>query len=233
MLPAKIRTFLGPRGQQRSKAAKPGGGRSPAPKIFCVGRNKTGTTSLKKAFQDLGFHVGVQLDAELLYDKHYHTRDFAPLIDYCHSAQVFQDVPFSCPFFHVALDQAFPGSKFILSVRDSAEQWYASITRFHAKLWGTDGKPPTALQLREATYRHKGFPYNVVRLHGTTDEAPYDKATFIAHYERHNASVIDYFRYRPDDLLVINLAEPGSYRRFTDFIGVDSPFQDFPWENKT
>jgi hypothetical protein len=35
-------------------------------KYFCIGRNKTGTTSLKRAFEDLGYPVGDQRKAEIL-----------------------------------------------------------------------------------------------------------------------------------------------------------------------
>lgn len=203
------------------------------PKIFCVGRNKTGTTSLKKAFQDLNYVVGDQRTAEDLYDRNYFAREFAPIIAYCQSAQVFQDVPFSCPHLFVALDQAFPGSKFILTVRDDADQWYSSLTRFHAKLWGTDGAPPTADQLRAAPYIRTGWAANLIELYGTTDAEPYHRETLIAHYERHNAAVREYFRYRPKDLLEINVSAPDSYQAFINFLGVRSPFDSFPWENKT
>ena len=66
-------------------------------KIFCIGRNKTGTTSIGRAFVDLGFVVGSERKAEILYDQHYFLGNFDPIIRYCRSAQVFQDVPFSCP----------------------------------------------------------------------------------------------------------------------------------------
>ncbi len=203
------------------------------PKIFCIGRNKTGTTSLKKAFEDLGYVVGDQPQAEVLYDQHYFARRFDPIVQYCKSAQVFQDVPFSCPHLFVELDQRFPGSKFILSVRDSPEQWYSSLTRFHAKIWGTNGLPPNAEQLRNATYVRRGFAYNLVKLYGTTDAEPYAKETLMAHYCRHNEAVLDYFKDRPGDLLVVNLSDKSSYRRFVDFLGVDSPYDTFPWENQT
>jgi Sulfotransferase domain len=202
-------------------------------KIFCIGRNKTGTTSLKRAFKDLGFSVGYQRKAETLYDCFYFQGEFKPIIDYCLTAQVFQDVPFSCPETYKHLDTAYPGSKFILSVRDDGEQWYRSITRFHAKKFGKEGRLPTVEDLKNAIYVRKGFPYNTVRLHGTTDNAPYHKEILIAHYERHNREVMAYFKDRPDDLLVINLAEPGSYKQFVKFLGVNSPYDRFPWEKKT
>jgi hypothetical protein len=202
-------------------------------KIFCIGRNKTGTTSIQKAFVDLGFRVGDQRTAELLYDKHYYRREFRPFVDYCRSAQVFQDIPFSCPYLYVTLDQAFPGSKFILSVRKDSDQWYSSITRFYSKLWGADGELPTADQLRSALYMRPGFAYELMKLYGTNDHEPFHKPTLTSHYERYNAGVKDYFAHRPADLLVIDVGEPGSYQRFIDFLGISSPFKDFPWENKT
>lgn len=66
-------------------------------KFFCIGRNKTGTTSLKSAFEDLGYPVGNQRKAEILTGKYYFEGNFQPIVDYCKTAQVFQDVPFSYP----------------------------------------------------------------------------------------------------------------------------------------
>lgn len=202
-------------------------------KYFCVGRNKTGTTSLKAAFEALGYVVGNQHKAEMLTSQHYFTSNFQPILDYCKSAQVFQDVPFSYPKLYKQLDQAYPGSKFILTVRDSPEQWYSSITRFHAKLFGKGGRIPTVEDLKAAQYVRPGFMYNVVRVHGTPDEDPYNKEIMIAHYESYNREIMEYFSDRPEDLLVINVAERGAYEKFIEFLGVESPYDDFPWLNKT
>ena len=101
-------------------------------KIFVIGSNKTGTTSLGAALKNLGFRLGSQLEAELLLDD-WAQRNFRRLIKYCRSAEAFQDIPFSLDYTFQAMDAAFPNSKFILSVRDSADQWYQSLTRFHEK----------------------------------------------------------------------------------------------------
>jgi hypothetical protein len=202
-------------------------------KYFCIGRNKTGTTSLKKAFHELGFSVGYQRAAEILHDKYYFSGKFRPIIRYCKSAQVFQDVPFSCPETFKHLDKAYPGSKFILSIRDDAEQWYRSLTRFHAKKYGKDGRIPTAEDLKQEKYPGTGLKLNVTRLYGTPEQDPYNKEILIRHYNNYNASVIEYFKDRPEDLLVINLAEPGSYQRFIEFLGVKTNKTEFPWENRT
>ncbi|MDK9557243.1 sulfotransferase [Marinobacter sp. M216] len=202
-------------------------------KYFCIGRNKTGTTSLKRAFEDLGFPVGDQRTAEILTGKYYFEGDFQPIIGFCRSAQVFQDVPFSYPETYKHLDEAFPGSKFILTVRDTPDQWYQSLTRFHSKMFGKDGNLPTTAELKLAPYVWPGFMYNVVRIHGTPEDDPYNKGIMVQHYKKYNDDVLKYFKGRPEDLLVINLAEPRSYDKFVEFLGVDSPYHDFPWENQT
>ena len=63
-------------------------------KFFCIGANKTGTTSLEKAFKELDFVIGNQRKAELLTPD-YFEKNYQPLLDYCKTAEVFQDVPFS------------------------------------------------------------------------------------------------------------------------------------------
>jgi hypothetical protein len=202
-------------------------------KIFCIGRNKTGTTSLKKAFEDLGFVLGNQRKAELLTAQ-YWQKDFDSIVEYCKTAEVFQDFPFSYPETYKQLDKAYPGSKFILTVRDNSGQWYDSVTKFHAKLFG-NGEIPTVQQLQNATYVYKGWMWeNVSKLYGVSSkENPYDKEKLIAQYEKHNKDVIEYFKGRDNDLLVINLSDPDAYSKFCEFIGVKSDKNNFPWENKT
>jgi hypothetical protein len=111
-------------------------------RFFCVGANKTGTTSLTAFFENLGFVIGSQTAGETLL-RDYAVRNFRPIIELARTAAFFQDVPFSCPLTFQALDAAFPGSKFILSVRNDADQWCDSLIRFHAKLIGK-GRTPTA-----------------------------------------------------------------------------------------
>lgn len=202
-------------------------------KYFCIGRNKTGTTSVKKAFIDQGFVVGQQRYAQQLYDLDFFNGDFRRIIEYCNTAQVFQDIPFSLMETLEHIDTAFPGSKFILTTRDSANQWYNSLTRFHAKKFGRNGSLPTFNDLENATYVRKGFMTNIVSIYGTSRDDPYNREILCQHYEMHNQYVRDYFFDRKEDLLDINLAEPDAYQRFTDFINVETPGTRFPWENKT
>jgi hypothetical protein len=203
-------------------------------KYFCIGRNKTGTTSLKKTFEKLGFIVGRQRSGETLLDE-YKKENFEPIIEFCKTAQVFQDVPFSYAETFKYLDKAYPNSKFILSVRDNPEQWYNSVVKFHSKLFGKNGQIPTYDDLKNATYVRKGFMWDAIQINYRTPASnPYQKDLVIKNYLDHNADVLEYFKDRPDDLLVINLAESDSFQKFIDFIDVvNPPMDDFPWANKT
>jgi Sulfotransferase domain len=174
--------------------------------------------------------VGDQRRGELLL-AHYVNKDFGPLVEFCRSAQVFQDSPFSFPETFKHLDAAFPGSKFILSVRDSSEQWYNSLIRFHSKL--SPGRIPTVTELQNADYVYKGWMWQAHHaVFNTPDDDPYNKEILIGNYERHNRDVIEYFKGR-DTLLIINVSQTASYRRFCKFIGADPLYDQFPWENKT
>ncbi len=61
--------------------------------------------------------------------------------------------------------------------------------------------------------------YNTIKAHGTTDQDPYNKEIMMSHYNKHNRDVIEYFKNRPNDLIVINLSVEGSYQKFSKFIG--------------
>ena len=192
-------------------------------KVFCIGRNKTGTKSLSGFFRINGFSVGNQEQAEQMMTD-WVRRDFKRIIAYCDSAQVFQDVPFSLDFTYQAVDQAFPGSRFILSVRRNALEWYRSITEHHSRRFSATRRLPTADELRDFRYRDKYpgwllFMQEVV--YGYPATPLYDKRLYMAHYERHNAGVLEYFKFRQDELLVLNLSEQDASTRLCRFVGLD------------
>jgi hypothetical protein len=202
-------------------------------KVFCIGRNKTGTTSVAAAWRELGYTVGDQGTAELLL-RDWARRDFRRIALYCHTAQAFQDVPFSLPFTFQAMDQRCPGSKFILTVRDSPEQWCDSLVRYYTVTFGRDGRLPTMDDLKAATYRQRGWLYESTRLmRDVPDNDPFNKEALIGQYVAHNTAILEYFRHRPHDLLVLNVAQPGAYDRLCDFLGKPRVHKEFPWENRT
>jgi len=203
-------------------------------KVFCIGRNKTGTTSMVDLLEQLGFIVAPQRPAELMLDD-WAKREFDQLLTFVkYRGDAFQDIPFSLPETYKVLDEAFPGSKFILTVRDSPSEWYRSLVKFHGKLFGQNGKKPTEADLKRAAYVHKGYMLKCNRyIYNPPPEDPYHEPTLKAHYEQYNASVKAYFAGQPDKLLVVNVKDQDSAKRICKFLGTKKQLERMPWKNKT
>ena len=201
-------------------------------KIFCVGRNKTGTTSLEQALRGFNYRLGNQRQGELLLDD-WARRDFRRIAQLAASADAFQDTPFSLPFTYQALDAAFPGSKFILTLRSSPQDWYESVVRFHSAIVGKS-VPPRADELQAFAYVHPGWLWKTQRLvYGVTDDLLYDRDIYMRHYVMHNLNVVDYFRCRPGQLLAINLADPTAMEQLCRFLGIEFTGQAMPHLNRS
>ncbi len=201
-------------------------------KVFCIGRNKTGTTSMAKLFKETGLSVGPQRPAELLV-KEWAKNNFNGIIKYVkYSGVAFQDVPFSLPGTFKILDKEFPDSKFILTIRDSPEQWYNSLTTFHSKLFG-NGNLPTKSDLQKARYVYTGWMWEMNRLiYNTPEDDIYNKTILIKHYNDYNNSVIEYFKNMPEKLLVVNLKEADALKNIGSFLNLNSLPEKIPWENR-
>lgn len=88
-------------------------------KVFCIGFQRTGTTSMIEALRILGY-FGIH-DAPWLLDDVIAGRTRFDLVD---EYDAFGDNPF--PLIFDRLDRSHPGSKFILTVRD-VERWLESV----------------------------------------------------------------------------------------------------------
>ena len=120
-----------------------------------------------------------------------------------------QDMPW--PLLYRELDEAFPGSKFILTERDTAS-WIASMV----KHFGTKPSP-----VRQLTYGVE-FPF-----------PKGNEQRYIQVYEQHNADVRRYFTDRPQDLLVMNLEQGDGWKELGAFLGIEQvPDSDFVHANK-
>ncbi|HEX6962006.1 MAG TPA: sulfotransferase [Lacipirellula sp.] len=201
-------------------------------KIFCVGGGKTGTTSLGAALQSLGFDVAEQAPFEQLIEQ-WAQRDFRPIIEYCKRWEAFQDIPFCLDHTFVALDHAFPQARFILTVRGSSAEWYESLVRFHTRLFG-NRRLPTASEMKAFGYRHKGWLWRAHQLiYGVDEKSVFDREIYVAGYEAHNRSVMDYFRHRPGDLLVLNVGRPDAMDSLCRFLGVERNGRQMPHLNSS
>jgi hypothetical protein len=201
-------------------------------KVFCIGQNKTGTTTVEAVLKSLGYKMGNQARGEMLR-KEWAAGNYKNIIKLCKTADAFQDVPFSYNFTFIVLDYVFPGSKFILTVRNNKDDWYKSLTRFHTKIVGK-GKLPTAEDLKKYTYRYKGFLWEGQQLKFGIDETTvYDYKIYTDHYEMHNRTVKEYFKHRPQDLLILNLSENSAMEKLYTFLGIKYNGETMPHLNKS
>jgi 3'-phosphoadenosine 5'-phosphosulfate (PAPS) 3'-phosphatase len=178
-------------------------------KIFGIGLSKTGTSSLAHALQILG----------------YRTKDYPGLSNYLpgdlatfdpgvlDTHDALTDTP--VPSFYRELDARFPGARFILTVRDMDGWLYSCKKQF---------TPKHAANLSPA--HHQLF----TDLYGTT---VFDADRFRQGYERFTQGVVDYFRDRPADLLLLNVSAGQGWELLCPFLGAATPALPFPKANVT
>jgi hypothetical protein len=167
----------------------------PKQKVFCVGFQKTGTTSLRDALGQMGYKVASVYAGDVSLEE-MRAVYVAMGLELAKQYDAVQDMPW--PLIFRELDAAFPGSKFILTERDP-DRWYKSITGH----FGAGVSPRQQL-----TY---GDDYGTP----VGNEAHY-RAVYLAH----NAAVKDYFAGRPDDLLVMDLEKGHGWNELSAFLGL-------------
>jgi len=173
-------------------------------KIIGVGYQKTGTSSLREALKILGYEVKDTTPRALIPILNGNWNKVLRMIrDY----DALEDTPWYK--IYKELDGLLPGSKFILTTRDS-ESWYRSVNRHIGDLRAAH---------HEWIYgRGKGLPKD-------------DKENTISVYENHNSEVLDYFRDRPGDLLLLDFTKGDKWEKLCEFLGKEVPDVPFPHAN--
>lgn len=213
-------------------------------KIFCVGANKTGTTTLEFILKVLGLRLGDQLTQEARLTRQVLEGKYSDFYHFCSRFDAFQDLPFSIDEVYVAADVLFPGSKFILTERP-AEVWFNSMYNFHKKVFHiNDMKTLTERDVLEKFMPHiPGLSHYLkgrflTKFEGQTPtvmwDKLYDKDTYIAHYEQRNQRIKKYFMNRPDDFLVLDITKEKDTSKIIKFFGLSEKFVfEMPHLNKT
>lgn len=179
-----------------------------------------------------GFSCGNQASGELLMSA-YANDVWNEIISFCDTAKFFQDLPFSAPKTVDILSENFPEAKYILTIRESAEMWYNSITEFHKIKFGQGGNLPRKEDLQRAAYRYPGFAWVANRaLYDTPESEPYLKSALIKTYEDHIANVKQLFS-KSGNLLIIDISKPDAIQQLEKFLGISSKLKTMPWLNKT
>lgn len=189
---------------------------SPVPtRIFGIGMHKTSTTSLHTALAILGYqsahwksaHWAKAIWNEMKADGRSLTLE---------RSYALCDLPI--PLLFKELDEAYPGSKFILTIRGEGE-WLESVR----KHWSPDNpfrsawsKDPFTHKIHREIYGTKGF----------------DSDVFLARYRKHNADVMEYFKHRENDLLVMDMSQGAGWYELCGFLVNRVPLVPYPRSNE-
>lgn len=172
---------------------------TPDCKVFGVGFQKTGTTSLQYALSLLGYRVGGVFRIKDLGGEPGIRRKVMELSEHFDAAA---DHPW--PIFYRELDEKFPGSKFILTTRDS-EKWYKSVCGHFAD---------TEDLMRTWIYG-PGAPTQ-------------NRERYVDRLLSHENDVRAHFADRPGQLLEMDLSKGHGWPELCAFLGKPVPRRPFP-----
>lgn len=102
-------------------------------KVFCIGYNKTGTTTVGEAFKLLGLHNSSF--NKKVWRKYYKEGNFYQILRYTARFDSFDDLPWLKEDMIPLLDKVFPGSKFVFLERGE-EEWLRSYKNWTFKVKG-------------------------------------------------------------------------------------------------
>ena len=182
-------------------------------KVFGIGMNRTGTTSLKKCFRILGLLPVAPTPASSPEIAGATRRllkkgDYEPALKFAERYRSFEDRPWNIWEMYQQLDRRFPDSRFILTVRDP-ETWWRSVER-----WITFMKPwmrkRYRIHLRSPSLRKDDM------IHG---------------YLQYNGAVMDYF-VNTEKLLVIDFEKGDAWASLCGFLDCPVPQEPFPHQNR-
>jgi len=171
--------------------------------IFGIGLSKTGTTSLFAALDQLGYRSATYRHLRGLGLDEWFEGNFER--DYLAGYDAATDLPLAQ--FFPQLDLRYPGSKFVLTVRE-LDSWLESARSHFTR------PPATSFgrQVRLATY-------------GTTG---YDEGQFRFVYETHLRNVAWYFRDRAEQLLILDIVGGEGWGKLCPFLEREPPRTPFP-----
>lgn len=186
--------------------------KSKTSRIFGIGLSRTGTKSLTLALNMIGFKVAHYPDDEItLKELMAGKYNFSILKDFDGITDI------TVAPYYAQLDKLFPDSKFILTIRDK-ESWLRSVEAHFGKpvFEGTPSNENTMLLkrlLRVAVYGSYSF----------------NEKRFSYVYDLHYRNVTEYFKDRPESLLIINICEGEGWEKLCPFLNLPIFDKSFPF----
>ena len=176
-------------------------------KILYVGHGKTGTSTFGTACEVLGYKL-YENDYDLM--RAWNKKEYDKLWPVADLYDVFEDYPW--PYTYKEFDKHYPDTKFVLGLREP-NSWVKSV--IYQSLRGKTVERRNAASTRYL--EEYGFKYPVLH----EEEL---KLMFL----EHNNEVIEYFKDRPNDFLIVNWWEGSGWMEICKFLGKPIPNVPFP-----
>ncbi len=102
------------------------------PKVFCIGYQKTGTTSVGKSFEMLGLR-NTSFNRRMW--KYYQKKKYDKILKFTAKFDSTDDLPWFKEDMIPIIDKTFPNSKFVYMIRED-EAWKKSYYNWRYKIFG-------------------------------------------------------------------------------------------------
>lgn len=175
-------------------------------KIIGVGLGRTGTSTLGTACEILGYKLK---ENDIRLTRAFREGNIKPALEVAENYDCLEDFPWL--LIYKELDEYFPDSKFILTVRKDSTTWIRSYIYQFIRAQPNHRRPMINVALTEF-----GYPYPV----------RYEKE-WIKIYEEHNQDVRNYFDGR-DNFLELCWENGDGWKGLCEFLDKDIPDEIFP-----
>ena len=199
-------------------------------KIICAGLPKTGTTSMAKALEILGFkvydwkeHVTIHVDEWLDIYLKGKTPDFASMYK---DVDAVTDHP--AGFWYEEILQAFPDAMVILNVRVSEDVWLKSKVRENDVDMYLNAGFLVRWLMRNWSYRKYYALLDCMNVAAVGSLQTESTVLFRKKYREHNERVQTVIP--KERLLVYNVKQ--GWEPLCMFLGCEVPQESFPWVNR-
>ena len=174
-------------------------------KVFCIGMFKTGTSSIGRAFEILGYKTlnGPWWPQGIMIQDTFYVRpkEWIPyynnIMSVVKNYDAFQDYPWM--FLYDKLYESYPNAKFILTVRNAEDVAESDI--------------------------------NMLIKLGHSKEKIHSKDKLINRYTVHRKKVLKYFE-KKNNFIEIDIFKGEGWKKLCSFLNKDIPNIDFPHMNK-
>ena len=206
-------------------------------KIFLIGANKTGTTSMEVIFRKLKYKIPKQWEQEKELKDAFLKKDINKIKKFIDKFEFFQDVPISKLSNYVILDFLYPHAKFILTVRNE-DEWVESFQKFKLKHFRERNRDIkniddiTEQMFLDIDYIYPGYIHETAKRYNLQDlkncKLIYDfnlfknKEFLKKVYTARNLEIAKYFQLRKNKLLIIDITKEKDISKILEFCNISN-----------